>query len=617
MKIRNTIARVATISLGLAGAFETDALPQRSQREPTQTETCATLDACVRQLYVVAGKHEKCSCSGIGQQEQRIAERLRTMPGVADAMVPLLQSRNAALADLAAYVLASVETIDPGHLPAIKAGLDRDLGWLAPALARIGTDEAAEEAVKRLSAKSDAANQEGYAVTLFGRRAVPFIVAAARCTGGCSAPELHDALGEALHDMGDAGATAVPQLLTILEDPATPQQVALGVLRMISRIGVRAKPWARQVEDYGKIHSAIAGDIEATLIKIHADSAASLLVKRLQSSNDFGTLYEIAELGKDGREAQNAVMEMLDDDDHDRRAVAARILGFIGDERAVEALVRALEDPTDVRLNLEAAKALGRLRATSAASALARTSNSHWHPRVRDAAGKSLRELGAQPNDAIPARDAIVFDQDPPGIDCEDPAVDIAIATKRLSGRRDASRLKRLQYAYTSISYGEPNDVVAASRDEIVVANGTMTRHERRMQQIPTVAMRVAGGWLAGADRGEWGGELMWLGDDGQRQQVYEGNVADLHMLGERIVAVAGVDRMVMNTGALFDIVRDGNGHWKAIPWRVLPGAPKTSGTTRNGELFVNTEGGGAVLMDARGHMRMADCRNPHARSVR
>ena len=121
--------------------------------------------------------------------------------------------------------------------------------------------------------------------------------------------------------------------------------------------------------------------------------------------------------------------------------------------------------------------------------------------------------------------------------------------------------------------------------------------------------MRINDGWLAGRDGGEFGGELVYVGDDGTRRQVAEANVKDLHVLGKRIVMLEGLAHGMGNKGAIHEIARAPDGTMQATVWRILPGAPTTSWITDDGELLIQVESGGTVLVSADGTMRMAPCR--------
>jgi len=175
--------------------------PARAQCDDSDAavETCELLDSCIVRLRAIAQAHEREKSRGMGEQQCRIAERIRSLPGAVDALIPLLADPDIEVAELAAYVLRDVESIDPRHLPQVKAGLDRKLGWLPPALARMDNDEAAREAVARLLVSDSAPqNQYSYAVELVGARAIPHVVSAARCTGGCKSSNDHYYLGYAL-----------------------------------------------------------------------------------------------------------------------------------------------------------------------------------------------------------------------------------------------------------------------------------------------------------------------------------------------------------------------------------------------------------------------------------
>ncbi len=595
-------AGVAMLSREDASSFDA---PVRAavDCEPAPPETCNDLDACIARLRAIARTRNG---GGMCAQEDQLASRLQAMPGVADAMMPLLADANIEVAKLAAYVLRDVDAIDPRHLPAIRAGLDRDLGWLAPALARIGTDEAAEEAVKRLLAEDDTGNQEGYAVKLFGKRAIPAMITAARCDRGCTNPDAHRLLGAVLSEMNAAGVAAVPGLLAICEDPATPDKVALGALGMIGNLGLHAQPWQDNVEALAKTQPALTQAVEEVIVNIHGDHAVALLSARLQRVPDIGVLFDLAELRQKGRAAVPQVTPLLTHADPELRENAARTLGYIGDTQAVPALIRALEDPADVRLNLAAATALGRLRDAAASTSLQRTAKGHWHPWVRAASAKALTLLDTPRDAENPRRLDFYRESETTDLGCEHPALGVTSGPSLW----DRIRIARLRYTATVVGYGPPKGAKPNADEVTTMTPETMIRQEDAFAETPHTALRLDQGWLAGADRGEWGGELMWLGDDGDRQKVVEGNIESIYRLGARAIAVSGLAHLSRNSGVLLEVSRDASGSWRATPWRILPGAPRSSGMTAGGDLLVNTYAGGPVLIDARGGMRMAGCRD-------
>lgn len=531
----------------------------RAERRP---ETCVDMTACIIRLRAIAAARRGDRYGGIGSQEDMLASRLQAMPGVAEAMVPLLSDRDLGVAQLAAYVLRDVKQIDPKHLRAIRAGLDRNLGWLAPALARIGTDEAAAEAVKRLLAQNDTGNQEGHAVVLFGNQAIPHIVAAARCRDGCNNPDTHRFLASMLHEMVVDAKLIVPELLAICEDPSVPDSTARGTLEMIGALKERALPWQDSVDALAKKRPAIGQDVEEVLIAIHGDRAVTLLVERLRRNPDEILLRHIGALGDRGRSAAPYIEPLLKHVNPDLREMAAVALGHVGDEKNIPALLVALDDPADVRLNLQAAEALGRMRAVSAKPSLERASKTHWHPWVRDAAKSALLWIPRPRLEGAPDRRTLFGFERRREIDCERPVAEFIELPVRVksSERRGPEQLAKLQYTATTISYGPPQGTKSDADGVVVVAQGTMVRHEKPVTRTPQVAFRTGDGWFAGSDRGEWGGELMWLGDDGKRYRIYEGNIEDIHRLGNRLLAVSGIAHMSTNEGALLELSRDVGG---------------------------------------------------------
>lgn len=159
---------------------------------------CKTLSVCIDRI----GEFGRLPnpYGGLTREQQGL---IRSVLAFGEAAVPplvqLLSDPDEGVAELAAAALRDAPRIDRKHLPAIRAGLDRELGWLAPALGRMHDSEAAREAVVRfLKSRSAPENQEAYAVTLCGALAIPFILEAADCGDRCGARD-NQLLAHALH----------------------------------------------------------------------------------------------------------------------------------------------------------------------------------------------------------------------------------------------------------------------------------------------------------------------------------------------------------------------------------------------------------------------------------
>jgi hypothetical protein len=103
-------------------------------------------------------------------------------------------------------------------------------------------------------------------------------------------------------------------------------------------------------------------------------------------------------------------------------------------------------------------------------------------------------------------------------------------------------------------------------------------------------------GWLLGRDRGEWGGELVFLGADGKQSILMEDNIVGIFRLGSEIVAVGGTAHLNLAESNIFRVTMTANGQWTAYKWLTLPGAPGESLLKADGRLFVSTTEGGLII---------------------
>lgn len=161
------------------------------------------------------------------------------------------------------------------------------------------------------------------------------------------------------------------------------------------------------------------------------------------------------------------------------------------------------------------------------------------------------------------------------------------------------------------MSYGPPEDTKPDPETGIIeVTPQNIVEHRKELTQIPAVALRVADGWIAGSNRGEWGGELVFISDSGDQQIIADTNVEDVHLLGDRVVAVTGLAHLGISEGDILQLSRSESGIWTSAPWRSLPGAPQSSTLVETGELLVNVANGGSVLISDDGVMRMVPCKD-------
>ncbi len=77
----------------------------------------------------------------------------------------------------------------------------------------------------------------------------------------------------------------------------------------------------------------------------------------------------------------------------------------------------------------------------------------------------------------------------------------------------------------------------------------------------PTRILKRANGLLVGFDRGEWGGALIWYGNDGkQRKQLIDENLVELLPSDTGLTAFVGLAHLGMDSGRAVEVLETGGG---------------------------------------------------------
>ena len=578
--------------------------------------TCETMESCIQTLREASG-----SKKGVGAADRALVEQLRTFgPQVVPLLVEMLSDPNESAAELAGYALRDTKHIDVRFLPQIKAGLDRGLGWLAPALCRMDDSDAAREAVDRfIRSRSAPHNQEAYALKLCADRAIPHMVEAARCSTACE-QSIHYNLGYVLGGMGPERVTAAPGLLEIAADSSAPPFAKTGALHMIGTLGDIAIHLGPELLNMRERQPELARAVDAALVGIGSRASGQVFIDRLAVAPHPVVLRDLAETGPAGMAAGPAVVKLIDSADWDLRLAAARALGFIGYADAMQPLIRLLDDKSDVRLNWVAVESLGRLHAQGALPNLRVIAQAHWYPPVRKAAETAISNIETNApyrsrfhdsNFAFEFFEYQHFGKSQPT--CRKPLLSMASesGSRKLNRAESPASLEKLTFATHVISYGPgvergekddgENGVIEPTADSIV-------EHRVPTRQVPDVALRVENGWLAGSNRGEWGGELVFVSDDGSTKILLNENVENIHEIRGQVVALTGLAHLSSNRGVVHALYRDESGDWSTRPWRALPGAPSASWLVETGELLINVSNGGSLLLAQDGAFRIAPC---------
>ncbi len=332
------------------------------------------------------------------------------------------------------------------------------------------------------------------------------------------------------------------------------------------------------------------------ILSIGVEGTLNVIRRTLATSGKKdGVLLGIAALRGRGRELGPSVRLSLSSQGEAERVAAAYALGRIGHTESGPDLVAALENPDDPLLAGTAAESLGRLKVQGSRPALEEAAARYWYPKVRAAGRDALSALAGQHQ--YPGLDWRGLDTDFSTFSVSGPSFEPCASVARFPkapvdpDQLDSNRAKALVYDSEVVGFGEKGRVVKPIRVQ------------------PEVGIRLSNGWVLGADRGEWGGELVFKQDALPASRLLEDNIQGVFRFPNlRIVAVAGLAHMSMNSGRIYEIRCSDAAKCSAQWWKQLPASPREAWMTTSGQLVINTSYGGSIVVDQDGRMSMASC---------
>jgi len=565
---------------------------------------CDSLDACIDQYPEVA-----TDSRAVGPAENDLAEKVHTFgPDAIPHLILLLEHEDPGVRKLAGYTIRDIDELGPEHLEPLMRARENGDGWIPPAIARIGTQEAIEFLAEDLRRRPEVNTQVTVAFQRLGPRGAPYIAEMFACMDDCD-ERVFFVASSVLGELGEDAIGVVPRLLEIAADDhyarAGRQQATVG----IGQIGPAAAPYVPELLALREKAPLLSSTVDSVLLQIGSSEAVAPLLRALPNNAEH-VLFNFRRLGKNGYDAGPAVLAYLNDPDWDIRVTAADALGHIGYTPASPALAKVLADQDDWKLVYAASLSLGRLEAVEFIDDLERVRESHWYPPVREIADSAIQLIrtGKAMDEGEWEWWQISTVENAPE-SCKTvsyQAIDEPDGTK-LYADDDQEELQKLSYQTAIYSYGAPEGTEPDEQGIIEVTDENMVEHVEYVEQVPELASRTPTGWLVGADRGEWGGELVYVPDKGGAMVLYNENVEDIFPLGGQLVATSGLAHMVGDRGVLLRIGEDKEGQYSAAPWKRLPGAPYSSWLIEGGELLINTSGG-SVVTDVLGNIRMAEC---------
>lgn len=331
---------------------------------------------------------------------------------------------------------------------------------------------------------------------------------------------------------------------------------------------------------------------------LRAEEKSDELLHLQQRMDRITTLVE--EGRREGAAAGPALVKAMGDgEDWDGRVTAARLLGYIDYSEGNAALIAALKNEEDWRLVYAAAESLGRRQIKAAVPALRSVAASHWYPPVRRAAERALQRIAeppSRPSDAeIPSMERLTeFD---------------------LSGPMKGDR---------KVKIVDPAQREGAPPEEQTVSVCLPSGLIQRRSYEPFRMVNLEDGFVVSDLSVELRLPMAYFIDAKSEMHPWD------DVLGVKGMVARGEDLFLagytlsgwFRCGMIFRTSWDAAGHWRARPWRTLPGDPLTVSDSRKQPHLPKTTvfyaecSGGGVLVFADGRMQLVTTPPPREKST-
>lgn len=478
---------------------------------------------------------------GISPAEDALAKQVQGYEASAiPYLLPLLVSEQSRVRRFTGYVLRDIHGLKESDLDALIAARKRGDGWIAPAIAHVGSPRAVQFLVDDLRDHPESNTQTTWALQLLGARAA---IPLAHLLDAPVDANVPFATCTVFRQMQSNAEPAIDVLLARAQSTAEPSANRSAAIFELGCIGASARHTIPALQ-------AMAGDdglrkaVDQAIESMGTSEAVPLLLAKLQQPDAEFVFPQLARMGRSANAAGPTLSGLLSSSDPKLVVGAARALGYIGYDKEPTPLMALLANQDDWQQVYVAAESLGRLHVVAALPMLDDIAKRHWYSPVRAAARKAIEVL--QDNGHYPPSS-------------RNPSMNF-IAYERVSG---------LPAGPHPTFVGSPSD---------------------------PRTLKFGPGVLVGEDHGEWGGSLVYREAPAPPKTLLSANVEGIHELGGKVVVVTGLAHMLTNEGVLYRVKRGTTGDFEVTRWKTLPGAPRESGMLADGSLYVSCVGGAVVI---------------------
>lgn len=612
-----------------------------------QTPKCESLDSCYYSVLTNADSNRLIDQTPSAADTALIADLARYGAQALPRLLELLANNNDALASLAVLGLEAMPPLDASYIPQLEQALARKLK-VQPVLTKINHPWATELLIQQYFIG------RYYDKNLFhDQPLLPLLRRAAACPNPCSKLEekflayyfvkIHElsaqlseadqlSLLDSMADNVDNGALSIEvreanlRLLVVMVD----QSPAFSTFKS-------------RIEASCAHHSVLQQRCQWVAVIWRQPEAWRIIVSQLKLATSRccdvdRLLEELASYGTQAKSAVSVVQRFLRDESALTRRQAAKTLLMIDPHVAIPLLTQQLSDPHDAFLSYEIVQLFGPLvvspkvkkpnGSTPAASAaplvaplppalvsqvrqaLSDVKANYWYPPVRTAAARWLEsptQAATLLDELVQNRSQKIAPADLAGVVCELAPVDTRQTVVNSLVDVTSSDATPVTLTYWA-DYKEFHNYEPATQD--VAIGAPWSGNPKMVEQTPDVMARLGNGWLTGRERGEWGGELMYLPDNAPAQQLVSDNIFALVTLGKERLAIAG--NAMFDYGRIYRITAKPASmplQLQAERWFELPAYVDEWSLLAGDALLLKSRDDGSFVLSADGSIQMAACR--------
>ncbi len=519
-----------------------------------------------------------------------------------DALVDLLGSKRAVVRNSAAYLLGE---LGPAAITASPALKRNDMIWFAHALGRIECQPYGMGGARSAAFAAARVLHPHASLQTDGNDDVTKVAVLLLEDGGLRWPDRFFASltrDTSTPESSSIDPRAVKRLARIAIDSRREPRLRIDVTSLLGSLGLDAAAGAKI------LHSAtdspdeeLAYTTRSALARIGGKYGSLAAAGLLRERQVPVWLIEnsLPAIGKHANALVEPLIDILGEDNWDEAETAARMLGAIADDRAVEPLLRALEHRSWL-VETAAATALHRwaARRRDVRDALQKTAMNHWSGRVRDAA--RVAPVPPPAGDANGAGEATLSVEafacfhrcfiDHRNGTCA--GEDIRDGRYMLPGTGvfDVTWSRAVRHPLPS---GFPVAIVEDSRPDY----GTNT------------FLRIEDGWLFGTDRWHYDGGIWFASGTNPPQALGAWGDSAVTILDTPHFGRVFIGKMFFTTGStgvLARLERD-DSQWTISPVVALPSVPWAWSFAPDGTLLV-ADTANAVAVHADGRIENLSC---------